>query len=164
MGLLSHESEYVRSWAIYFLAQNRRPTAEAMTQFARLARQDSSALVRLYVASALQRTPIDDEAARARRWEVLAGLLSREDDVNDQNLPFMTCYAAEPLVPYDMTHALDLAMASKLPRILQFTVQRIAAVKTQDALRVLTDRLGRTEDPAQQRELTNGINLIVTKQ
>ena len=55
-------------------------------------------------------------------------------------------------------------MSSKLPRVLPFTVQRIAAVGTQDALRVLTDRLGRTEDAAQQRELANGINLIVTKQ
>jgi hypothetical protein len=164
LGLLADDSEYVRSWAIYFLAQNRRPSLASMVQFARLAREDSSPLVRLYLASALQRVAFEDEAARARRWEVLAGLLAREDDINDQNLPLMIWYAAEPMVPHDMTRALDLAMASKLPRILQFTVQRIAAVKTQDALRVLTDRLGRTEDSTQQRELANGINLIVSKQ
>ena len=164
LGLLSHESEYLRSWAIYFLSQGRKPSTEALGQFARLAREDSSALVRLYLASALQRVGVDDESIRARRWDVIAGLLARDEDAGDHNVPLMVWYAAEPAVPLDMTRALDLAMSSKLPRVLQFTVQRIAAVKSQDALRVLTDRLGRTEDAAQQRELANGINLIVTKQ
>jgi hypothetical protein len=42
-------------------------------------------------------------------------------------------------------------------------VQRIAAIGTQEALRVLTDRLGRTEDAAQQKELLSGISKIVNK-
>ncbi|HEY7499991.1 MAG TPA: PVC-type heme-binding CxxCH protein [Vicinamibacterales bacterium] len=164
VGLLTHESEYVRSWAVYFLAQNKQTNARALGQLARLAREDSSALVRLYVASALQRIPVTDDAVRSRRWEVLAGLMSRSEDADDHNMPLMVWYAAEPAVPFDMPRALDLAISAKLPRLLQFTVQRIAAVKTQDALRVLTDRLGRTDDAAQQRELANGINLIVGKQ
>jgi putative membrane-bound dehydrogenase-like protein len=157
LGLLRHEKEYVRAWAIYFLVEQRQPSAEALGRFATLAREDDSALVRLYLASALQRTPVE------RRWEVLAGLLGRADDSSDHNLPLMVWYAAEPVVPLDMARALTLAGDTKLPRVFTFTVQRIAAVKSQDALRVLTDRLGRTEDPVQQRELANGINLIVGK-
>jgi hypothetical protein len=42
-------------------------------------------------------------------------------------------------------------------------VQRIAAIGTQEALRVLTDRLGRTEDASQQKELLGGISKIVNK-
>jgi putative membrane-bound dehydrogenase-like protein len=164
IGFLSSENEYLRSWAIYFLAQGRKPSNAALDQFARLAREDSSALVRLYLASALQRVAVDDDGLRARRWDILGPLMSRDEDRDDHNIPMMVWYAAEPAVPLDMSRALDLAMASKLPRMLQFTVQRIAAVKTQDALRVLTDRLGRTENAAQQRELANGINLFIGKQ
>jgi putative membrane-bound dehydrogenase-like protein len=155
MKLLSHENEYVRSWAIHLMAEDKRISDGAMRELARLAREDRSALVRLYLASALQRVPVE------RRWETLTGLLARDEDAADQNLPLMIWYAAEPVVELDMTRALGLAAGSKLPRMFSFTVQRIAAVGTQDALRVLTDRLGRTEDATQQKELASGITQIV---
>ena len=85
------------------------------------------------------------------------------DDATDQNLPLMVWYAAEPVVALDMSRALGAAFDSKLPRLFAFTVQRIAAIGTQEALRVLTDRLGRTEDAAQQKELLSGISKIVNK-
>jgi hypothetical protein len=47
--------------------------------------------------------------------------------------------------------------------LFSFTIQRIAASGTQNALRVLTDRLGTTEDAAQQKELANGISVMVGK-
>ena len=75
----------------------------------------------------------------------------------------MVWYAAEPVVALDMSRALGAAFDSKLPRLFAFTVQRIAAIGTQEALRVLTDRLGRTEDAAQQKELLSGISKIVNK-
>ena len=62
-----------------------------------------------------------------------------------------------------MARALTLSVESKLPRLFSFTVQRIASIRTQEALRVLTDRLGRTENPAQQTELVDGISQIVKK-
>jgi hypothetical protein len=75
----------------------------------------------------------------------------------------MVWYAAEPAVELDMTRALTLAEGSKLPRLFQFTVRRVAAVGTQEALKTLTDRLGRTADAAERRELASGINRIVGK-
>jgi putative membrane-bound dehydrogenase-like protein len=153
--LLAHDSEYVRSWAVHLLVQDRAPSDQAIEQFARLARQDSSALVRLYLASALQRLPAE------KRWGVVTGLLARDEDAADHNLPLMIWYGAEPVVALDMPRALELAFGSKIPGMVPFTVRRIAAIGTQDALRVLTDRLGRTADPAQQKELVAGINLIV---
>ena len=59
--------------------------------------------------------------------------------------------------------ALDLAADATLPRLFAFTVQRIADVGTPAALRVLTDRLGRTTDAEQQRALLSGITQIVNK-
>ena len=157
-GLLDHESEYVRSWAVTLLAEDKRASDGTLREFARLAGRDTSALVRLYLASALQRVP------PAKRWDVLAGLLAHgDDDAQDHNLPMMVWYAAEPAVELDMPRALSLAAETKLPGFFPFTVRRIAAVGTQDALRTLTDRLGRTGTVAERPELANGINRIVGK-
>jgi hypothetical protein len=157
IALLAHDSEYLRSWAVYLLVDGMNPSAAALREFARMARLDPSPLVRLYLASALQRVSAE------KRWEVLAGLLAHPDDATDRNLPLMIWYAAEPVVALDMSRALNAAFDSKLPRLFAFTVQRIAAIGTQEALRVLTDRLGRTEDAAQQKELLSGISKIVNK-
>ena len=81
----------------------------------------------------------------------------------DHNQPLMVWYAAEPLAELNMERALTLALDSKLPRLFPFMVQRIAAIRTQEALRVLAERLARTENPAQQTELVNGLSQIVKK-
>ena len=157
LALLDHDSEYIRSWAIQLLLERTQPSSDAIRQFAKMARQDRSALVRLYLASGLQRVP------PAERWDVLAGLLASDEDASDQNLPLMVWYAAEPVVELDMPRALDLAAWTTLPQFFAFTAQRIGAVGTQSALRALTDRLGRTESPAQQKELAKAITQIVGK-
>ena len=155
VGLLSHDSEYVRSWAVQLLAEGRNPSDAALGRFASMARSDDSALVRLYVASALQRVPAE------KRWDAVAGLLSRAEDRNDQNEPLMAWWAAEPLGGLDPARALTLASESKLPRTFSFMVQRVAGLKTQEALRVLAERLARTTDAAEQKDLAAGINQIV---
>jgi putative membrane-bound dehydrogenase-like protein len=153
--LLSHESEYVRSWAVYLLVEGRHPSDGTLRHFARMARKDESALVRLYLASALQRAPAE------KRWDVLAGLLTRSEDAADPNQPLMVWYATEAVVELDMPRALTLAAGTKLPGLFPFAVRRIATVGTQDALRTLTDRLGRTVTASERRELVNGINRLV---
>jgi hypothetical protein len=158
LDLLAHDNEYVRSWAIYLLVENKDASEDALRRFARMAREDRSPLVALYLASALQRVPL------AQRWDTLGGLVARAADAGDQNLPLMVWYAAEPLAEVDMPRAMNLAVESKLPRTFGFMVQRIAAIGTQDALRVLSERMGRTEDPAQRKELLDGIAQIVRKQ
>jgi putative membrane-bound dehydrogenase-like protein len=158
IGLLSHENEYVRSWATQLLAEGRNPSDAALARFTSMAKSDGSALVRLYIASALQRVPAE------KRWDAVAGLLSRAEDRNDQNEPLMAWWAAEPLGELDPARALALASESKLPRTFSFMVQRVAGLKTQAALRVLAERLARTTDAAEQKDLAAGISLIVGRQ
>ena len=156
-ALLDHENEYVRSWAVTLLAEDRKVSDATLRHFAKLAVREPSPLVRLYLASALQRVP------PAQRWDVLAGLLGHAEDAADHNQPLMVWYAAEPAVALDMTRALTLAAGTRLPGVFSFTVRRIAAVGTQEALRTLTDRLGRTAAPGERHELADGINRIVGK-
>jgi putative membrane-bound dehydrogenase-like protein len=153
--LLAHENEYVRSWAVYLLVEDRQASPKAIDQFGKMAAQDRSPLVRLYLASALQRIPAE------RRWDAVAALLARQEDAGDHNLPLMVWYAAEPLAAIDAPRALGLALDAKLPHIFSFTVQRIAALKTQDALRVLADRLAKTTDRDQQRDLVTALGEMV---
>jgi hypothetical protein len=123
-----------------------------------MAREDPSPLVRLYLAGGLQRLPVDS------RWDVLTGLFAHAEDAGDQNLPLMIWYAAEPAVGLDMERAIAAAGDSKLPNLFAFTVRRVAAVGTQGALKVLTDRLGQTTDRDQQKELAAAIGRVVDGQ
>ena len=158
LDLLSHESEYVRSWAIQLLVERKNPSDAAILRFAAMARQDTSALVRLYLASALQRVPAE------KRWDVLGGLLARTEDKADQNQPLLAWYAAEPLAALDAERALTLAAGSRLPRTFGFMVQRIAAMKSPEALRVLAERLARTTDAGEQAELLSGLTQVLKKE
>jgi putative membrane-bound dehydrogenase-like protein len=155
--LLSHENEYVRAWAIQLAAEGNQPSPDTLRQFATMARQDQSPMVRLYLASALQRIPVE------KRMDILSGLLGHGEDAGDQNLPLMLWYAAEPLVESDMSRALTIAGDSQFSRLFPFTVQRIGAAGTPDALRILAERLARTLDRNQQKELANAITQIVGK-
>jgi hypothetical protein len=154
-ALLRHESEHIRSWSVQLLAEDRQVTDAALAEFARMAREDESALVRLYLSSALQR--IEPQ----RRWDVVEGLASRAEDAEDQNLPLMVWYGMEPAVASDMRRSMEIALASPLPKVLPFTVRRIASEATSGALEILSEQLGLVEDAEKQAVILEGINQMM---
>ena len=121
LELLHHQDEYLRAWAVQFLAEARNPPAPVLQEFARLARDDPSPLVRLYLASALQRLPA------AQRETILEGLLTHTEDAQDHNLPLMYWYALEPLVGQQPGKAAELIPKTRIPLLRQFITRRIAA-------------------------------------
>ena len=131
LDLLSNESEYVRSWAIQLIAEDKNPSEAAMKRFAELAANDKSALVRLYLTSALQR--VDP----AKRFEILEALVQHEEDKEDHNLPLMLWYALEPTVPVDMNRALAIAIKAKAPKILSYTKDRLTVINTPESKKVM---------------------------
>ena len=68
-------------------------------------------MVRLYLASALQRLPLE------QRWSIAEGLLSHSSDASDANLPLMIWYGVEPLVVVDTGRALKLAQATGMRQV-----------------------------------------------
>ncbi|QRR01633.1 PVC-type heme-binding CxxCH protein [Dyadobacter sandarakinus] len=132
-ALLSNQSEYIRSWAIQLLAEDNDVSPEALKQFAEMARTDSSALVRLYLTSAMTRL------VPAQRWDVVEALMQKEEDKNDHNLPLMVWYAAEPLAAVNMKRALQMAEKARLPKILPYTIQRVAAINTDESKKILEE-------------------------
>ncbi|WP_338870804.1 PVC-type heme-binding CxxCH protein [Spirosoma sp. SC4-14] len=148
--LLSNENEYVRSWAIQLLAEDKTVSPEALKQFAAMAQNDNSAMVRMYLASAMGRLE------PAQRWDVLDALVQKAQDKDDHNQPLMLWYAAEPLAAIDMKRALDLAQKSKMPKHLNYMIQRIGAINTDDSKKLLkefNDRVGKLDHSHENHEI-----------
>ncbi|MDA8743438.1 hypothetical protein N9N28_02285 [Rubripirellula amarantea] len=139
VSLLSHDDPYVRAWAIQFLfdqssinafqmpSSGESPIFESpivdsktLQTLANMAKRDSSPIVRLYLASALQRIPFTD------RWPLLEGLVSHDEDVSDHNLPQMIWFGLEPMVPHHPSESLQLVVNGKLPKLQEFVARRIA--------------------------------------
>ncbi len=118
--LLEDPDEYLRAWAIQFLCEAKSPQQFILSKFAKLAQNDPSLLVRLYLASALQRIPLES------RWPIAANLIAHAADATDANLPLMYWYAIEPLVSFDANKALALTKLCQIPKVRQFIARRFA--------------------------------------
>ena len=121
LSLLDGREEHVRAWAVRLLCENKKPSKQAISKFAAMAKSDVSPVVRLALAAACQRMSIDD------RWAVVEGLVARAEDDRDHNIPMMVWYATEPLVAADRARALKLAGACKLRRVREFIARRATA-------------------------------------
>ena len=156
---LANDSPLVRAWTIQLAMEDKLPSPDTLAALIELAQGDPSPVVRLYLASALDRMP------HAERSEILRGLLAHAEDADDQNLPLMYWYGAEPLVEHDPGLAIELAETSRVPLVDRFLVRRLATFATPEALKLLVDRLGRSisdgglrGDVAGQLELLKEIN------
>jgi putative heme-binding domain-containing protein len=134
---LHHPNENIRAWAIQLLTddlqvwstQSTEAKAMLSESLAIFARKESSPLVRLYLASALQRMSVQD------RWLIAGALLVHAEDADDHNLPLMYWYGIEPLVAADPARALELANKSQIPKVSAFIIRRAASEnKTLDAV------------------------------
>jgi putative membrane-bound dehydrogenase-like protein len=140
-SLLADPNEHLRAWALRLLADTwpldtlmstrptnfgSRPVANApkaedwVPELARLAREDTSSLVRLTLASLLQRLPVN------RRAEVAAGLVTRTEDATDHNLPLMIWYGLIPVADDHPQHLVELARSCTLPLTRQCLARRLA--------------------------------------
>ncbi len=131
MTLLDHGDEYVRSWAIQLMLEDREISDEALAKLEKMAASDESALVRLYLASAAQRIET------SKTWTLIKNLSVRGEDFEDHNLPLMVWYALEPLVALDGQRAIDIAKEAALPDILTYSLQRLAAEDNSEAVNLL---------------------------
>jgi putative membrane-bound dehydrogenase-like protein len=149
--LLHDASPWCRAWAIQLATETIGGLAnDVLEAIAKLAKTDSSPIVRLYLASAAQRLPA------AQRWDIVEALAAHGEDANDHNLPLMVWYAAEPLAAEDPARALDLAAKAKLP-LLAFMVRRIAENAKPPAIALLVANLGKTDNATAQRTILAGV-------
>lgn len=167
---LDHASEHVRTWAIQLLVEGRvsgtrqspivtndlslggiiSPTT--LKQFRELAMSDPSPLVRLYLASTLQRLPHED------RWPIAEALAAHAEDNSDANIPLMLWYGVEPLVHDDPVRFVKLAETSRMSVIRRHVARRVAALTPSEAgLARLAAVITRIDDPTGLRDVLDGL-------
>lgn len=134
-SLLRDSNEHVRTWAVRLLSDawsmdslvSKRPAGSekvvpaknTLDEFIRMAREDSSALVRLALASTLQRLPVKERPALAR------GLVARAADAQDHNLPLLIWYGVVPVADTQPDALADLANACELPMTRRLIARRL---------------------------------------
>lgn len=132
---LQSKNEHVRAWTVRLLAdqwpsdtlmsvRQDDPSATSAgaalnTDFAQLAAHDSSAPVRLALASLLQHLPTSQRAS------IADGLLSHKEDANDHNLPLLIWYGLIPVADSDPSALAKLTANCKLPLTLKYIARRL---------------------------------------
>lgn len=115
--LLSHRDEHLRKWGARLLVDHGAPSDEARAKLVELAKTENSSIVRLYLASALQKLEFDD------RWELAAALANRTEDADDKNQPLMIWYGVKEAAVADPLAALAWMDGSQFGKLHNFTVR-----------------------------------------
>ncbi len=124
LARLSAKDEHERVAALRFLVDRLSPNGtppsnrlkDALLQ---CAGQDSSGLVHLYLASALQRLP------ESERWPIAKKLATKSELREDRMFPSMLWYGIETAVPRDPAQAMSLAKESTIPRLTENIARRL---------------------------------------
>jgi putative membrane-bound dehydrogenase-like protein len=147
--LLDSPHEFIRGWVVHLALEDHRPSQAVVDRLTEMAVKDPSPLVRLYLASALQRLPVQE------RWSIAVGLLKHAEDAGDAYLPLMVWYGIEPLESANPNKFVDLIMAAKMPLIREYIARRTS--HTFSGLQLLARLLRRTNDSAVQWDILCGI-------
>ena len=132
-GLLRHEHESVRAWAVRLLTDmlpidtiySRRGgpdvelPADLRSRFADLAMTDPSGLVRLVLASTLQRLPV------GQRESLAHALVSRSEDDADHNIPSLIWTGLIPVAEADPAALVRLAVDCRLAHVQRLIARRL---------------------------------------
>ncbi|HEV3122104.1 MAG TPA: PVC-type heme-binding CxxCH protein, partial [Isosphaeraceae bacterium] len=116
---LDHPYEHIRTWALRLLVDGPAPSSEVVQSLATHVGRESSGLVLLYMASALQRIPLRD------RWALAEGLAAHSEFAAEEALPLMVWYGIEPSVPEEPAKAVALAGSSRMLLVSRFIARRL---------------------------------------
>lgn len=126
--LLDDDDEHIRAWSVQLLTEDFAADQTALAKMRQMAGDDPSAVVRLYLAAAVQRV---EEGAK---WSLIEGLCRHAVDNDDHNIPKMIWFGLEPLVVSNPDRALKLAEASQLEMIARHISRRLADDEQFDSL------------------------------
>jgi putative membrane-bound dehydrogenase-like protein len=122
---LDDRDEHVRAWVVRLLAdedfvsKDAAVAARVAAALKQLATKESSGLVQLYLASALNRMPLSD------RWDIAESLASSDKFADDNMLPLMIWYGIEPAVAREPLQAVRLVERANIKLVRQFTARRL---------------------------------------
>ncbi|MEZ6123225.1 MAG: DUF6807 family protein [Planctomycetaceae bacterium] len=142
-ALLTDRDEHLRAWSIQlicedlgqetslaasrYLSSARNASVSPRTSlpdgvgdlFVAMAQRDPSPVVRLYLASALQKLP--DAVA----WKVASNLSMRSEDNDDHNIPKMIWFGMERRVHDNLPASVELMRISNMPLLVRHSARRL---------------------------------------
>lgn len=117
--------EMTQFWPIDTISGKAHPQAMSEVQgletLLKLAKEDRSSLVRLNLASTLQRLPLKQRPGLA------AALLAHAEDAADPFIPYLVWYGISPLAGQDPAALVKLAQACTWPKTLKWMTRALAS-------------------------------------
>ena len=114
--------EHIRAWSVRMIADGRLAIDDkTFDQLARLAGLDESGLVRLYLASSLNRMTTE------RAFRLSNALADHAEDADDSVQPHLLWFGIEPFVLQSPKAAVELAITSKIPLLSENIARRITS-------------------------------------
>ncbi len=152
--LLKEKNEHLRVWGIRQLVAQGSLSKETQQQFVQLATSDPSGLVRLELASALQRLPY------AECWAIVQRLAMHAEDANDRTQPLMLWYGIEPAVAENPAQALALLADARIPLLREYLARRLTILieSRPEVVEALLKLVAESKDPALAKNVLSGMN------
>ncbi len=143
-------SEQVRKWSVRLSFEALRDDGPNVGTFGeliemqiKLGSQDNATVVRRELASGLQSLEVH------HRRQLATALLAHAEDKDDPYIPLLIWYGIEPVVGADPKTGLELAKASKMPKVTEFIYRRLGA---EEAGRTTLLRIAAESEDVAQRE------------
>src|SRR5262249_17352893 len=119
--LLDDPNAEVRGWVVRLLVESRTPSPVTLRMLGDVATREQDASVRLALASAMQRLPLDQ---RAHQGTLSATSCSGE---NDANLPLMIWYGVESTAETDPSHFKGFLHLDDIRLLRRYAFRRLAS-------------------------------------
>lgn len=157
---LGDKDEHVRKWAVRlladedFVAKDASDAAKVSAALKQLATKESSGLVQLYLASALNRMPLSD------RWDIAESLASSDKFEDDNMLPLMIWYGIEPAVAREPARAVQFVERTKIERVRQYVARRLTLEmdRQPEAIEQLLIVAAKTKDEHLRSDILHGMS------
>lgn len=167
LDLVDDPEEHVRAWAVRLIGDipSQPLPPELVAAAVRLAEGERSGLVRLHLASLLQRLTrrgaagADELDGRHQAcWTIARSLSSRGEDAEDRVQPLMIWYGVEPLVVRHPQKALEMLAETQIPLLRTHIARRLtsaldSAPEPVERLLRVTEKAG----SAEQRQVLSGM-------
>ena len=167
LALMGDGNEMMRVWGLRLLMDDRTLdrgdgvgrdvkeylNPEVVSRMVEMASNDESGLVRLGLASALQRLPV------MQRGDVAGALMARREDAGDAQVPMMVWYGLMPLVEANAKGLVRVAERCRWPLTLRWMSRAVAGrvekdVAAMEALVALAVKMG----PGLRKEILAGMS------
>jgi putative heme-binding domain-containing protein len=149
--LLADREPYVRAWALRLELEDREISPRSLQKLNELAQSDPSPVVRLHLASALQRMPA------AARLQLASVLLQRLLPMDERNLQLLLWYGVESLLE-QAGGTQSLMLACEIPLVRRNMARRLASLPAAgDPLARVTDWIADESHTDAQSDILQGL-------